>query len=81
MTITVVYCSECNYLPQALEVAKGLLERMSDEIDELVLVPAAGGAFEVRRDGDLVFDMLASGGFPDVEELVRKLSGKVARGT
>ncbi|MCS7172322.1 MAG: Rdx family protein [Armatimonadetes bacterium] len=77
MTISIVYCSECNYLPQALEVARGILERMADEIDELVLVPAAGGAFEVRRDGELVFDMMVSGGFPNVEELVRRLSGKI----
>ncbi|MDR5710361.1 MAG: Rdx family protein [Armatimonadota bacterium] len=79
MTISIVYCSECNYLPQALEVARGLLERMADEIDELVLVPAAGGAFEVRKDGELIFDMMTSGGFPDVSELIQKLSGKIRR--
>jgi len=79
MTISIVYCSECNYLPQALEVARGILERMADEIEELVLVPAAGGTFEVRKDGEIVFDMMTSGGFPNVEELVQRLSGKVRR--
>ncbi|MDR7416678.1 MAG: Rdx family protein [Armatimonadota bacterium] len=79
MTISIVYCSECNYLPQALEVARGILERMADEIEELVLVPAAGGMFEVRKDGEIVFDMRTSGGFPNVEELVQRLSGKVRR--
>jgi selenoprotein W-related protein len=79
MTISIVYCSECNYLPQALEVARGILERMADEIEELVLVPAAGGTFEVWKDGEIVFDMMTSGGFPNVEELVQRLSGKIRR--
>ena len=45
-----------------------LLEARYDEI-EVELIPGGGGAFEVRREGDLIFSKNRLGRFPDDEEL------------
>lgn len=41
---------------------------------EVSLVQSSGGAFEVRRDDDLVFSKLQKGRFPEDEELIALLS-------
>lgn len=54
---------------------------MADEIREnlseveVELIEGSGGAFEVRRDGDLVFSKLSAGRFPDPQEIIEALGG------
>jgi len=71
MTVSIIYCSECNYAPVALDVARELLNRLAIHIDELVLVPAAGGVFEIKKDGQVVFDKEQAGRLPQPEEVVK----------
>ena len=44
------------------------------------LVPAGGGCFEVKLDGELVYSKLKTGQFPDEQSIVdaveKKLGGK-----
>jgi selT/selW/selH-like putative selenoprotein len=44
------------------------LEERYDEI-EVKLIPGSGGAFEVRRDGELIFSKNHLGRFPTEEEI------------
>ncbi|NIR43352.1 MAG: SelT/SelW/SelH family protein [Gemmatimonadetes bacterium] len=44
-----------------------------DPID-VELVESSGGAFEVRREGDLVFSKLKRGRFPEEDELFELLA-------
>jgi selT/selW/selH-like putative selenoprotein len=37
------------------------------------LIKSSGGAFEVRKDGGLIFSKLSSGRFPETEEILEKL--------
>lgn len=45
------------------------------DIDSLVLVPADGGAFEVKKNGKLVFSKLAAERFPEDGEIKAIFSG------
>ncbi len=38
------------------------------------MIKSKGGAFEVRRDGKLVFSKLKEGRFPEPEEILSKLA-------
>ena len=56
---------------------------MADEIQEKFelatrLKKSAGGAFEVRLDGDLVFSKHESGRFPNPGEVVEALAKRLA---
>ena len=40
---------------------------------EVVLVPGAGGAFEVSANGELLYSKKKTGEFPDEEEIIEAL--------
>jgi selenoprotein W-related protein len=42
-----------------------LLAEYKQKIQELKLIPAGGGCFELKIDGDLVYSKLKTGQFPD----------------
>ena len=50
-------------------MALELLDHYRQDLSELKLIPAAGGAFEVSVDGKLIFSKLSEGRFPDLKEL------------
>ena len=57
-----------------------LLETFKQKISDMKLVPAGGGCFEVKLDGELVYSKLKTGQFPDEQSIVdaieKKLGGK-----
>ena len=57
-----------------------LLENFKQKISDMKLVPAGGGCFEVKLDGELVYSKLKTGQFPDEQSIVdaieKKLGGK-----
>jgi len=67
MKVTIEYCAQCNYHPQAAGLAAELREVYGEL--ELELVPSKGGAFEISVDGVQVFSKLAQGRFPAYREL------------
>ncbi|NJP37214.1 SelT/SelW/SelH family protein [Bacillus luteus] len=46
---------------------------MRRDIDRLELVPASGGAFEVFKDGILIYSKLDTGSFPEASDITAKL--------
>jgi len=46
-----------------------LLERFKLRITSMELVPSKGGCFEVTVDGGLIYSKLATGQFPNEEEI------------
>jgi selenoprotein W-related protein len=46
-----------------------LLERFKLRLTSLELVPSKGGCFEVTLNGDLVYSKLATGQFPNEEDI------------
>ncbi len=65
---------------RATWVAQELLTTFEEEIGELVLLPGAGGVFEVRADGDLWWSRKERGGFPELKELKQLVRDRIAPG-
>lgn len=55
-TIEVEYCVPCGFLDRAIDLSDALLSALGEEVDRLSLVTGDHGIFEVRVDGETVFD-------------------------
>jgi selenoprotein W-related protein len=76
--VAITYCRQCNWLLRAAWMAQELLSTFADELGEVALVPATGGAFFIEVDGDLVWERVRDGGFPDVKALKQRVRDKVS---
>jgi selenoprotein W-related protein len=76
--VEIVFCTQCRWLLRAAWMAQELLTTFADELGETALVPGTGGVFEIRVDGELVWDRAAQGGFPDIKELKQLVRDRVA---
>ncbi|USZ69787.1 Rdx family protein (plasmid) [Halorussus salilacus] len=54
--IEIEYCVPCGMLDRAQDVQHALLEEYGERLDSVALVTGDGGVFEVRADGETVFD-------------------------
>ncbi|MGE3073829.1 MAG: SelT/SelW/SelH family protein [Dehalococcoidia bacterium] len=78
LAVEIAYCSRCNFLPRATWVAQELLHTYGDFVSGLTLVPAHGGIFEVRVNGELVASTKTEGGFPEIRTLKEALNRYLA---
>ena len=53
-----------------------MLKELKRDVEGLTLVPTDGGAFEVTKNGKLVFSKLQTGRFPDDGEVLDILMGR-----
>lgn len=67
--ITIVYCTQCQWLLRAAWMAQELLSTFADDLAEVALQPGTGGIFEIRYDGDTIWERKRDNGFPDVKTL------------
>ena len=74
LTIEIAYCVRCNFLARATWVAQELLHTFADYTQSLALVPAHGGIFEVRVNGELVASTKTEGSYPEIRVLREKIS-------
>jgi selenoprotein W-related protein len=58
-------------------LATKLLTTYKQKIGELKLVPAGGGCFEVKVDGDLIYSKLKTGAFPDEQAMVEAVGNRL----
>ena len=75
-TMTITYCTQCNWLLRSAWMASEVLSTFSLEMGAVTLVPGTGGIFEIYLDGALVWERKRDGGFPDskqIKQLVRDL--------
>ncbi len=75
--ITIVYCTQCNWMLRAAWMAQELLQTFGQDISEVALIPGTGGIFEIAADGILIWDRKADGGFPEAKVLKQKLRDAV----
>jgi selenoprotein W-related protein len=61
-------------------MAQELLMTFETELAEVALVPATGGVFEVRVDGEPVWSKKQQGRFPESKELKQLVRDRVAPG-
>ena len=76
--VEIVYCQRCRFVLRAGWLAQELLLSLGDVIGELALVPGEGGIFEVRVDGETIFDKASAGRFPESKELKQQVRDRVA---
>ncbi|WP_111428908.1 SelT/SelW/SelH family protein [Rhodobacteraceae bacterium DSL-40] len=77
-TVTITYCSLCNWLLRSAWMAQELLSTFSEELGAVTLVPGTGGIFEIRIDGELIWERKRDGGFPDVKRLKQMVRDRVS---
>lgn len=58
-------------------MAAKFLNDFKQRIEEVKLVPAGGGCFEVTFDGELVYSKLKTGTFPDEGDMVDTLATRL----
>ena len=75
MNVSIKYCSEWNYLPNASRVEKELNAAFSDI--SVQLVPGHGGVFEVKLNDKLIYTKSDTGRFPDADEITGIIKNEI----
>ena len=75
--LAITYCTQCNWLLRAAWMAQEVLSTFSAEMGEVTLVPGTGGIFEIRLDGELIWERKRDGGFPDVKQLKQLVRDRI----
>lgn len=79
-TVTITYCTRCNWLLRAGWMAQELLSTFGEDLGGVTLVPGTGGIFEITVDGVTVWERVRDGGFPDVKALKGRVRDAFAPG-
>jgi selenoprotein W-related protein len=72
-TVSILYCTQCNWLLRAGWMAQELLSTFGQDLGGVTLIPGTGGNFEIRVDGALVWERKRDGGFPGPKELKQRI--------
>lgn len=75
--ISIAYCTQCSWLLRSAWMAQELLSTFSQELSAVTLLPGTGGIFEIRIDGELVWERKRDGGFPDVRTLKQLVRDRI----
>jgi selenoprotein W-related protein len=75
--VEIHYCTGCNWLLRAGWMAQELLATFADDLDEVALCPGSGGIFEIRVDGELIWERRRDGGFPQVKALKQRVRDRL----
>jgi selenoprotein W-related protein len=76
--VSITYCAECGYEPQALELTRALMYEFGSRLSEIEIIPWESGTFDVSVAGKMVHSMRRDGGFPEwsvVFDAVRSATG------
>ncbi len=76
--VEIIYCTQCRWLLRAAWLAQELLTTFEDEVGEVALIPGAGGAFEIRVEGELVWSRKVEGRFPEAKEIKQRVRDRIA---
>lgn len=76
-TLTITYCTQCNWLLRSAWMAQEVLSTFSLEMGQVRLIPGTGGIFEIYLDDQLVWERKRDGGFPDVKQLKQMVRDRI----
>jgi len=74
MKISITYCAQWNYKPQAVSLAAKIKQALGTEPK---LIPEGRGIFDVVVEDELVYSKFKTGSFPDEEQLIRAIEAKL----
>lgn len=78
--VTIIYCTQCNWMLRAAWIAQEILHTFSDDLAEVALVPSTGGRYEIRLDGKIIWERKADGGFPEAKAIKQRIRDAVDPG-
>ena len=76
-TLSITYCTQCNWLLRSAWMASEVLSTFSLEMGAVTLVPGTGGIFTITCDYFLVWDRKRDGGFPDAARLKQLVRDRI----
>ena len=71
--VTILYCTQCNWLLRAAWMGQELLSTFGQDLGEVALRPGTGGVFAIRVDGELIWERKRDGGFPEAKVLKQRV--------
>lgn len=71
--VSILYCTQCNWLLRAAWMAQELLSTFGQDLGEVTLRPGTGGVFEIAVNGALVWERKRDGGFPEAKVLKQRV--------
>lgn len=75
--VEIVYCTQCHWLLRSAWLAQELLSTFSTDLAEVALVPGTGGIFEIRCEGELIWERVRDGGFPEAKILKQRVRDRI----
>lgn len=77
--VEIEYCPGCRWMLRSAWLAQELLSTFEQDLDEVALRPAkVSGTFQVRLNGQVVWDRKADSGFPEAKELKQRVRDIIA---
>jgi selenoprotein W-related protein len=76
--VSITYCAECGYEPQALDLTKALMYEFGAQLSAIELIPWESGTFDVSVDGQLIHSMKRDGGFPQHASVKSAVHSRIA---
>lgn len=76
--VEIEYCSQCRFILRASWMAQELLMTFADDLGEVALLPGGGGIFEVRLNGECLWNKKAAGRFPEPKEIKQLIRDRIA---
>ncbi|HJM82919.1 MAG TPA: SelT/SelW/SelH family protein [Nitrospinota bacterium] len=73
MLVSITYCRTCNFFPIAAKLGMDLTAELGCEME---YTPGKNGAFEIFRDGDLIFSKNKHARLPNKGEVLGILKGE-----
>ena len=68
-TITITYCTGCNFTARATWLAQELLHTFHDQVAGVMVIPGSGGVLEVGLGNTTIFSRKDAGRDPLIKEL------------
>ncbi len=75
--VSILYCSQCNWMLRAAWLAQELLNTFGQDLGEVALQPGTGGVMEIRLDNELIFSRKEAGRFPESKELKQLIRDRI----
>jgi selenoprotein W-related protein len=76
--VEIEYCSQCRFILRASWMAQELLTTFAGELGEVALVPGSGGIFEVRLNGERLWNKKQAGRYPEPKEIKQLIRDRIA---
>lgn len=78
--VEIEYCSQCHFILRASWFAQELLHTFGEDLGEVALKPGTGGIFEVRLDGEVLWNKQQQGRFPEPKDIKQLIRDRIAPG-